>query len=97
MTAKFDAMKFSMVTWDETPEEIFGEFSKVLSEKCYVDALAMNFVRRSERYDAVVGSNLFGEVLSDLGVSSQGFWVFALAPISTSNKRVIVCCSGVPC
>ena len=55
-----------MVLWDRTFQEVAAEFPDVETESLLVDAAAMNFVRRPESFDVVVGSNLFGDILSDI-------------------------------
>lgn len=85
MATKSNALKFSMVMWDEIFAEVAAEFPDVQSEKCHVDALAMNFVRWPERYDVVVASNLFGDILSDLGGAIAGS--LGLAPSANINPE----------
>jgi len=63
---KSNAQGFSMVLWDRTFREVAAEFPDVETESLLVDAAAMNFVRRPESFDVVVGSNLFCDILSDL-------------------------------
>ena len=85
MTTKSNALKYGMVLWDEVFAEIQQEFPDVAADKCHVDALAMNFVRCPERYDVVVASNLFGDILSDLaGAISGGL---GLAPSACVNPE----------
>jgi tartrate dehydrogenase/decarboxylase/D-malate dehydrogenase len=53
------------------------------TESLLVDAAAMNFIRRPQSFDVVVGSNLFGDILSDLSAaSSWAAWGWRRAPIS---------------
>jgi len=63
---KSNAQGFSMVLWDRTFQEVAADFPDVTTESLLVDAAAMNFVRRPESFDVVVGSNLFADILSDL-------------------------------
>jgi len=63
---KSNAQGFSMVLWDRTFAAIAGEFPDISTESLLVDAAAMNFIRRPESFDVVVGSNLFGDILSDI-------------------------------
>jgi len=63
---KSNAQGFSMVLWDRTFEDVAAEFPDIETESLLVDAAAMNFVRRPESFDVVVGSNLFADILSDL-------------------------------
>jgi tartrate dehydrogenase/decarboxylase/D-malate dehydrogenase len=63
---KSNAQGYSMVLWDRTFQEVAAEFPDVETESLLVDAAAMNFIRRPESFDVVVGSNLFGDILSDI-------------------------------
>ncbi|MCL4507033.1 MAG: tartrate dehydrogenase [Chloroflexi bacterium] len=72
MATKSNAMKYAMVMWDRILAEVAPDFPDVRFDKCHIDALSMNFVRQPEQYDVVVGSNLFGDILSDLGGAIVG-------------------------
>src|SRR5579871_2787013 len=63
---KSNAQGFSMVLWDRTFQDVASEDPEVETESLLVDAAAMNFIRRPESFDVVVGSNLFGDILSDI-------------------------------
>src|SRR6202162_5979790 len=63
---KSNAQGFSMVLWDRTFAAVAAEFQDISTESLLVDAAAMNFIRRPESFDVVVGSNLFGDILSDI-------------------------------
>ena len=63
---KSNAQGFSMVLWDRAFEAVAQEFPEVETESLLVDAAAMNFIRRPESFDVVVGSNLFADILSDI-------------------------------
>ncbi|HEY1341652.1 MAG TPA: 3-isopropylmalate dehydrogenase, partial [Bryobacteraceae bacterium] len=63
---KSNAQGYSMVLWDRTFSDVAAQFPDVETESLLVDAAAMNFIRRPESFDVVVGSNLFGDILSDL-------------------------------
>jgi tartrate dehydrogenase/decarboxylase / D-malate dehydrogenase len=69
---KSNAQGFSMVLWDRVFAEVAGDFPDIETESLLVDAAAMNFVRRPETFDVVVGSNLFGDILSDLSAILTG-------------------------
>jgi tartrate dehydrogenase/decarboxylase/D-malate dehydrogenase len=69
---KSNAQGFSMVLWDRTFREVAAQFPDVETESLLVDAAAMNFVRRPESFDVVVGSNLFCDILSDLSAAIIG-------------------------
>jgi len=63
---KSNAQGFSMVLWDRVFREVASQFPDVETESLLVDAAAMNFIRRPESFDVVVGSNLFCDILSDI-------------------------------
>ena len=69
---KSNAQGFSMVLWDRTFESVAAEFPDISTESLLVDAAAMNFIRRPESFDVVVGSNLFGDILSDISAIIVG-------------------------
>jgi tartrate dehydrogenase/decarboxylase/D-malate dehydrogenase len=63
---KSNAQGYTLVLWDRVFDEIAAHFPDVETESLLVDAAAMNFIRRPESFDVVVGSNLFGDILSDI-------------------------------
>jgi tartrate dehydrogenase/decarboxylase/D-malate dehydrogenase len=63
---KSNAQGYSMTLWDRTFQEVAADYPDVETESLLVDAAAMNFVRRPESFDVVVGSNLFCDILSDI-------------------------------
>ncbi len=63
---KSNAQGYSMVLWDRTFQDVAAQYPDVETESLLVDAAAMNFIRRPESFDVVVGSNLFGDILSDI-------------------------------
>jgi tartrate dehydrogenase/decarboxylase/D-malate dehydrogenase len=69
---KSNGLIHSMPFWDEIYAEIAAEYPDVRSEQCHVDALAARMVQQPERLDVVVGSNLFGDILSDLAAAVTG-------------------------
>ena len=69
---KSNAQGFSMVLWDKAFQQVAAEYPDVETESLLVDAAAMNFVRRPQTFDVVVGSNLFGDILSDLSAIVTG-------------------------
>lgn len=72
MITKSNAMKHSMVFWDEILDEVRGDYDDIETDKQHIDAAAMNFVRRPEHFDVVVASNLFGDILTDLSGAIVG-------------------------
>jgi len=69
---KSNAQGFSLVLWDRVFERVAAEFPDIATESLLVDAAAMNFIRRPESFDVVVGSNLFGDILSDISAMISG-------------------------
>lgn len=69
---KSNAQQYGMVLWDETFDRVRAEYPDVETEQWLVDAMAARFVLRPETLEVVVGSNLFGDILSDLGSAIGG-------------------------
>jgi tartrate dehydrogenase/decarboxylase/D-malate dehydrogenase len=69
---KSNAQQFGMVLWDEVFRAVAKDYPDVQSSSLLVDAAAMDFVRRPETFDVVVASNLFGDILTDLGAIITG-------------------------
>ena len=80
---KSNAQGYSMLLWDNVFREVAEQYPDIETESLLVDAAAMNFVRRPESFDVVVGSNLFGDILSDLSAMITGS--MGLAPSSNVN------------
>lgn len=69
---KSNALAYSMVFWDEVFQEVCASYPEIETESALVDALSMWLIRNPERYDVIVCSNLFGDILTDLGAMLQG-------------------------
>lgn len=69
---KSNALQYSMVFWDEVFADLQKEYPQVRCRQYHVDALAARFITAPETLDLVVGSNLFGDILTDLGGALQG-------------------------
>ena len=69
---KSNASRYGYVLWDEVAEEVAAGFPSVRYERVLVDALAARMVRSPESLDVVVASNLFADILTDLGAAIQG-------------------------
>jgi tartrate dehydrogenase/decarboxylase / D-malate dehydrogenase len=85
MITKSNAQRFAYVLWDELLEEVRGDYADVAADKQHADAAVMNFVRSPERFDVVVASNLFGDILTDLGGLISGG--LGLAPSANLNPE----------
>jgi tartrate dehydrogenase/decarboxylase/D-malate dehydrogenase len=64
---KSNAQAHGMVFWDDMVAEVSEDYPDVEVERLLVDAASMDFVRRPDEFDVVVASNLFGDILTDLG------------------------------
>jgi tartrate dehydrogenase/decarboxylase/D-malate dehydrogenase len=69
---KSNASRYSYVLWDEVVEGLSREYESVRVERVHVDAMAARMVLRPDTVDVVVASNLFGDILTDLGAALQG-------------------------
>lgn len=83
MVTKSNAQRFAYVLWDEILDELAPEFPDIEIDKQHCDAAVMNLVRRPEAFDVVVASNLFGDLLTDLGGVIGGG--LGLAPSTNTN------------
>ncbi|KAL7718789.1 Tartrate dehydrogenase [Entamoeba marina] len=72
LATKSNALKFGMVLWDNVFESIAMEYPDVHSEKYHLDALTAAFIKNPRKFDVVVGSNLFCDVISDLTIAMAG-------------------------
>ena len=69
---KSNALNYSMVFWDKIFEEVRKDYPGITSAKMHVDALAGYFIMHPDRLQVVVASNLFGDILTDLGSAMLG-------------------------
>jgi tartrate dehydrogenase/decarboxylase/D-malate dehydrogenase len=69
---KSNAQKYSMVFWDEITARLAAEYPDVEVSNYHIDAMAARMVMAPESLDVVVASNLFGDILTDLGAAIQG-------------------------
>jgi tartrate dehydrogenase/decarboxylase/D-malate dehydrogenase len=69
---KSNASRFAYVLWDEVVAALGERFPDVQVERVHVDAMAARMVLRPDTIDVVVGSNLFADILTDLGAAIQG-------------------------
>jgi tartrate dehydrogenase/decarboxylase/D-malate dehydrogenase len=69
---KSNGIAISMPYWDERFEEMAKAYPDVSSNKQHIDILCARFVLNPDRFDVVVASNLFGDILSDLGPACTG-------------------------
>jgi tartrate dehydrogenase/decarboxylase/D-malate dehydrogenase len=82
---KSNGIFHSMPFWDERFEAMSREYPDIRSDQYHVDILAARFVMSPERFSVVVASNLFGDILSDLGPGVTG--TIAVAPSANINPE----------
>src|SRR5699024_3493123 len=70
--SKANALNYSMVFWDEVFEEMSKEYPDVETYSYLVDAAAMHMIMDPGRFEVVVTSNLFGDILTDVGAALAG-------------------------
>ncbi|MEA4920023.1 MAG: tartrate dehydrogenase [Clostridiaceae bacterium] len=70
--SKGNALNYSMVFWDKIFKEVSAEYPEVKTQSFLVDAASMFFVKDPKRFQVVVTSNLFGDILTDLGAAISG-------------------------
>lgn len=69
---KSNAIKYGGTLWQRAFGEISVQYPKIKAKQLYIDTMAMEFVRAPEQFDMVVTSNLFGDILTDLGAAISG-------------------------
>jgi tartrate dehydrogenase/decarboxylase/D-malate dehydrogenase len=69
---KSNGIIFSMPFWDEVFWSIAKEYPGIAAEQMHIDALSARFVTHPQNFGVVVGSNLFGDILTDLGAAIAG-------------------------
>ena len=74
-----------MPYWDERVEEISKLYPNVTWDKYHIDILCAHFVLNPGKFNVVVGSNLFGDILSDLGPATTG--TIGIAPSANINPE----------
>jgi len=80
---KSNGIAITMPYWDERVAAMARAFPQVRVDQFHIDILAAHFVRRPQQFDVVVGSNLFGAILSDLGPACTG--TIGIAPSANLN------------
>src|SRR6201993_4986343 len=82
---KSNGISITMPYWDERVEAMAKNYSKVKWDKYHIDILTANFVLHPDWFDVVVGSNLLGDILSDLGPAVVGS--IGIAPSGNLNPE----------
>ena len=85
---KSNAQQYGMTLWDDVFHRVRLDYPDVTTEQWLVDAMAARFVLRPETLDVVVASNLFGDILSDLGSAIGGsLGIAASANIDPERRK----------
>ncbi|MEN8246710.1 MAG: tartrate dehydrogenase [Thermodesulfobacteriota bacterium] len=84
---KSNALNYSMVFWDQVFDQVARDYPGIETDMALVDALTMWFVKNPEAFDVIVASNLFGDIITDLGAMLQGGMGFA-AGANINPERV---------
>ncbi|MGM0521467.1 MAG: tartrate dehydrogenase [Pseudomonadota bacterium] len=82
---KSNGISITMPYWDERVAEMGKQYPDVAVDKFHIDILTANFVLHPDWFDVVVGSNLFGDILSDLGPACTG--TIGIAPSANINPE----------
>ena len=82
---KSNGISISMPYWDERVRAMAADFPDVHVDSFHIDILAAHFVQRPDHFDVVVASNLFGDILSDLGPACTG--TIGIAPAANINPE----------
>ena len=82
---KSNGITFTMHYWDERFAAIAAEYPDVATDQFHIDILCAHFVQHPDWFDVVVGSNLFGDILSDLGPAVAGS--IGIAPSANINPE----------
>jgi len=85
--SKGNALNYSMVFWDSIFAEVSREYPNVKTDSLLVDAASMFFVKDPKRFEVVVTSNLFGDILTDLGAAISGGMGLAAGANINPEKR----------
>ena len=82
---KSNGVFIAMPYWDERFQAMAGNYPDIRTDQYHIDILTAHFVRNPDRFDVVVASNLFGDILSDLGPACTG--TIAIAPSANLNPE----------
>ena len=69
---KSNALGFGMIVWDRAFERVAERYPDIETHSLLIDTACMDFIRRPETFDVVVASNLFGDILTDIGAIITG-------------------------
>ena len=72
MCAKTNVLTYAHDLWDRTFNEVAGEYPDITADYAHVDATTMWMVKNPEWFDVIVTTNMFGDIITDLGAMIQG-------------------------
>jgi tartrate dehydrogenase/decarboxylase/D-malate dehydrogenase len=82
---KSNGIAITMPYWDERVKAMAAQYPQVRTDQFHIDILCAHFVQHPDWFDVVVGSNLFGDILSDLGPGATG--TIGIAPSANLNPE----------
>jgi tartrate dehydrogenase/decarboxylase/D-malate dehydrogenase len=82
---KSNGISLTMPYWDQRAALMAQQYPDIATDHYHIDILAAHFVQRPQRFDVVVASNLFGDILSDLGSACAG--TIGIAPSANLNPE----------
>jgi len=85
LATKSNGIAISMPWWDKQADAVAQHYPDVVLDKQHIDILAARFVLQPQRFDVVAATNLFGDILSDLGPATTG--TIGLAPSANLNPE----------
>ncbi|MBL8289868.1 MAG: tartrate dehydrogenase [Rubrivivax sp.] len=85
VATKSNGIAISMPWWDGRADAMHARYPQVAVDKQHIDILTARFVLQPERFDVVVATNLFGDILSDLGPACTG--TIGIAPSANLNPE----------
>ena len=72
MADKSNALRYGHDLWQRTFREVAAQYPDVAAEHLFIDALAMQMIRKPEQFQVIVTNNMFGDIITDLGAALQG-------------------------
>jgi len=85
LATKSNGIAISMPWWDQRAQEVAKAYPDIALDRQHIDILAARFVLQPDRFDVVAATNLFGDILSDLGPATTG--TIGLAPSANLNPE----------
>ena len=85
VATKSNGIAISMPWWDARTDAVARDYPEVAVDKQHIDILSARFVLQPQRFDVVAATNLFGDILSDLGPATTG--TIGLAPSANLNPE----------